>query len=218
LVYADQGRWNEAIACYEKDLAICRELGDRHGEGKTLGNMANIYAQQGKLEKALEKATKALHIFEELKAYPDLVTCHRLMASLSLQAGDASASFSHLAQALSLALQLHPKLVVDTIESIVAIAKGLASEGKFSDVAVLGNRLWEMVMKMGEEELRSEELKWAGTVAQAVCSVIALMGASKLEKRPEERAKAKEMALAMAKEVDEGTGKRWRLEEWVSSG
>ena len=216
IVYQLQGRWNEAIACYEESLRIKRELGDRHGEGKTLGNMANIYAQQGKLEKALENATQALRIFEELKAYPDLVTCHRQMASLSLQAGDASASFSHLAQALSLALQLHPKLVLDTIDGIVAIAKGLASEGRFSDVAVLGSGLWEMVMKMGEERSRSEELKLMGMLAQWVCSVIALMGASRLEKTPEEREKAKEMALTMAKKVDEATSKRWMLEEWAN--
>jgi hypothetical protein len=130
------------------------------------------------------------------------------MALFSLQAGDLSASFSHLAQALSLALQLHPKLVVDTIDRIVAIAKGLASEGMFSAVAVLGSRLWEVVMKVGKEELRNEELKWAGMVAQGVCSVIALMGISRLEERPEERAKTREMALTMAKEVDEATGER----------
>jgi len=114
-VYRLQGRWEEAIANYEKALETFRALGDRHGEGQALGNMANVYAQQGELEKALETATQALRIFEELKAYPDLVTCHRQIASLSLQAGDLPTSFSHLAQALLLSLQLHPKLVLDTI-------------------------------------------------------------------------------------------------------
>jgi tetratricopeptide (TPR) repeat protein/CHAT domain-containing protein len=189
-VYRLQGRWEEAIACYEKALETFRALGDRHGEGQALGNMANVYAQQGELEKALETATQALRIFEELKAYPDLVTCHRQMALLSLQAGDLPTSFSHLAQALFLSLQLHPKLVLDTIDSIVSIAKRLASEGRFPDVTVFGSGLWKVVMEVGVERLRNEELKWAGMVAQGVCAVIALMGVSRLEKRPEERAES----------------------------
>jgi len=39
--------------------------------------------------------------------------------------------------------------VLDTIDFIVDIAKELASKRRFSDVAVLGSRLWEVVMKMG---------------------------------------------------------------------
>jgi len=217
-VYAQQGRWEEAIANYEKALEICRALGDRHGEGQALGNMANVYAQQGELEKALETATQALRIFEELKAYPDLVTCHRQIASLSLQAGDLPTSFSHLAQALLLSLQLHPKLVLDTIGFIVAIAKRLASEGRFPDVTVLGSGLWKVVMEVGVERLRSEELKVLGVLAQRVCEVIAFMGKSRVEEKPEERAKAREIALTMAKEIDEVTGGVWKLEEWVSGG
>jgi tetratricopeptide (TPR) repeat protein len=217
-VYQLQGRWEEAIANYEKALEIFRTLGDRQGEAQTLGNLANVYAQQGELEKALETAAQALRIFEELKAYPDLVTCHRQIASLSLEAGDLPTSSSHLAQALLLSLQLHPKLVLDTIDSIVSIAKSLASEGRFPDVTVLGSGLWKVVMEVGVERLRSEELKWAGMVAQGVCAVIALMGVSRLEKRPEERAKAREIALTMAKEIDEVTGGVWKLEEWVSGG
>ena len=217
-VYQLQGRWEEAIACYEKALEILRELGDRHGEGKTLTNLGNVYAQQGELEKALETATQALRIFEELKAYPDLVTCHRLMASLSLQAGDLPTSSSYLARALFLSLQLHPKLVLDTIDRIVSIAKRLASEGKFSDVAVLGSELLGVVMEVGGEKLRSEELKASGALAQRVCRVVALLGKSKLAGNPEERAKTREMAVTMAKEIDEETGKRWGLEEWVSGG
>jgi arginine exporter protein ArgO len=178
--------------------------------------MANVYAQQGELEKALETAEQVLHIFEELRAYPDLVTCHRQVALLSLQAGDLSTSFSHLAQALLLSLQLHPKLVLDTIGFIVAIAKRLASEGRFSDVAVLGSGLWKVVMEVGVERLRSEELKDFGVLAQRVCEVIAFMGKSRVEEKPEERAKAREMALTMAKEIDEVTGGVWKMEEWVS--
>ena len=215
-VYLRQGRWEEAIECYEKDLAIFRELGDRYGEGQTLGNLANLYAERDELDKALEAAGHALRIFQELKAYPDLVTCHCQMASLSLRAGDTSACFNHLAQALYLALQIHSKLGVETLDDIVRTAKGLGDRGKWEEVAALGVGLHGLVVEMEKEGWKNKELEAVGVLARRVCAVIALAGKSRLEEVPEEeRAEAGETALAMARMVDEVTGGVWGLEEWV---
>jgi tetratricopeptide (TPR) repeat protein len=52
-VYLQQGRWAEAMECYEKDLAICRELGDRHSEWQTFTNLGNVYRLQGCWAKAI---------------------------------------------------------------------------------------------------------------------------------------------------------------------
>jgi tetratricopeptide (TPR) repeat protein len=65
-VYADQGRWEEAIANYEKALEIFRALGDRHGEAQTLGNLGNVYRLQGRWEEAIANYEKALEIFRAL--------------------------------------------------------------------------------------------------------------------------------------------------------
>jgi tetratricopeptide (TPR) repeat protein len=43
----DQGDLNQAKKLYEEALAITREIGDKHGEGRELGNIALVYAQQG---------------------------------------------------------------------------------------------------------------------------------------------------------------------------
>jgi len=215
-VYAQQGRWEEAIECYEKDLAICRELGDRHGEGKTLMGLGNVYADLGRWDEAMECYKESLRILQELKAYPDLVICHRQMASLSLRADDSSACFDHLAQALGLALQIHPKLVVDTIDRIVDIAKGLGDKGRWEEVAALGGELFKLVMEMEKEGWKNKGLEAVGVLARRVCAVIALAGKSRLEEVPEEeRVEARETALAMARMVDGATCGRWGLEEWV---
>jgi tetratricopeptide (TPR) repeat protein len=63
-VYQSQGRWQEAIECYEQDLAICREYGDRMGEGQTLENIALLYSAQGDTEKALEWERQALAVLQ----------------------------------------------------------------------------------------------------------------------------------------------------------
>jgi len=217
--YNQQGHWEEAIECYEESLAIFRQLGDRRRKGATLANLAVVYAERGELDRALETSSQALCILEELKAYPDLVTCHRQMAWFRLRAVDTSACLDHLSEALSLALQLQPKLVADTIGDILGIAKELAGEGRFSEVAELGGGLHELVVEMEKEEWGSEELKAVGVLARRVCAIIALVGKSRLEEVPEEeRAEAGETALEMARMVDEATGGVWGLEGWVSSG
>ncbi|MFQ6058831.1 MAG: tetratricopeptide repeat protein [Anaerolineae bacterium] len=66
LVYADLGRWGEAIECYKESLGIKRELGDRHGEGMTLANMGLLYEKQGQKEKAVALWREAL-----AKLHPD---------------------------------------------------------------------------------------------------------------------------------------------------
>ena len=43
----EQGKWEEAIDCYQKSLVICREYGDRVGEGITLENFALLCEAQG---------------------------------------------------------------------------------------------------------------------------------------------------------------------------
>jgi tetratricopeptide (TPR) repeat protein len=63
-VYDSQGRWQEAITSYEQSLVICREYGDRMGEGQTLENIALLYSAQGATEKALEWERQALAVLQ----------------------------------------------------------------------------------------------------------------------------------------------------------
>jgi hypothetical protein len=49
-----QGCWAKAITMYEGSLRICRELGDRHGEGQTLMNLGFLCKQQGQKERAVD--------------------------------------------------------------------------------------------------------------------------------------------------------------------
>ena len=57
-----QGKWAEALGVYEESLAICRELSDRHGEGKTLNNMGGVYQSQGRWAEALDMYEQSLAI------------------------------------------------------------------------------------------------------------------------------------------------------------
>ena len=64
--YEREARWGEAIVCYEQRLAIFRDLGDRHGEGRTLCEMAIACERLGSSEKAVACCEQSLAIFREL--------------------------------------------------------------------------------------------------------------------------------------------------------
>jgi DNA-binding SARP family transcriptional activator/predicted ATPase len=56
----------EAIAFYERSLHICREIGDRQGEGKVLGNIGSIAYDQGDYAKSRTCLEQALAIVREI--------------------------------------------------------------------------------------------------------------------------------------------------------
>ena len=47
------GQSQEAIALYEQQLVITREIGDRRGEGSALGNFGIAYANLGQSQEAI---------------------------------------------------------------------------------------------------------------------------------------------------------------------
>jgi len=61
-VYRSQGKWNEAIACYEQSLQIQRAIGDVQGEGATLTNLGLVYKSQGKWNEAIDCYEQSLQI------------------------------------------------------------------------------------------------------------------------------------------------------------
>jgi tetratricopeptide (TPR) repeat protein len=59
-------RSTEAQPLYEQSLALYREIGDRAGEGTTLGNMGAIYHARGDYDTALKYLEQSLEIRQEV--------------------------------------------------------------------------------------------------------------------------------------------------------
>jgi len=88
LVYRSLGRWNAAIDCFQHDLAICRSLDDRFGQGLSYGNLGEIYQKlgPGHWPHALESYGRALAIirefddpYEEIEVLANLGFLHQEM-------------------------------------------------------------------------------------------------------------------------------------------
>lgn len=65
IIYMNLGQWDEAIACYQQDLAICRAQDDRHGIGLSLVNLGEVYQKRGNWPEALQAYQQALSLIRE---------------------------------------------------------------------------------------------------------------------------------------------------------
>ena len=66
IAYANLGETRRAIELYEQDLAIAREIGDRHGEASATGNLGLAYADLGETRRAIELYEQHLAIAREI--------------------------------------------------------------------------------------------------------------------------------------------------------
>ena len=71
----------QAIDCYEKDLAISREISDRQGEADAIWNLSIAFEKHGRLHDATTALGEALRIYEEM-ASPSRVQAHIRLAKL----------------------------------------------------------------------------------------------------------------------------------------
>jgi tetratricopeptide (TPR) repeat protein len=67
MVHQQQGNYPEAIKLYEQSQAIAKDLGDKSGIARSLGQMGRIKEENKDFEGALGDYQIALSIFEELR-------------------------------------------------------------------------------------------------------------------------------------------------------
>jgi tetratricopeptide (TPR) repeat protein len=61
-----QGKYKEALELYEKALVICREIGEKKGEGTILDNIGLVYRNLGQYQKALDIFQQSLTIRKQV--------------------------------------------------------------------------------------------------------------------------------------------------------
>jgi tetratricopeptide (TPR) repeat protein len=91
IIHMNLGQWDEAIACYQQDLAICRAQDDRHGMGLSLVNLGEVYQKRGNWLEALQAYQQALSLirefdnrYDETEALANLGFLHQEMEEYEL--------------------------------------------------------------------------------------------------------------------------------------
>ncbi len=142
--------------------------------------------------------------------YPTAISASRNLAGILLQLGRAEQAIAHYAQALLLALQIHPKPVVDTLQCILDTAKELTRVGMLAEMEQLGAAGLQAIQQVARHGWRSPELGQHGQLAHNLCATLTLLGRSRGDAASPDYAQALEGARVM----DAATDGVWDLKAW----
>jgi DNA-binding SARP family transcriptional activator/uncharacterized protein HemY len=65
-IHGRQRRYQDAMECLQRSLAICRQVGDRSIEGKVLNNLGSVHREQGRYQDAIGCYGQSLAIFRQV--------------------------------------------------------------------------------------------------------------------------------------------------------
>lgn len=111
LLFSNIGIYDSALAYHIVSLAIDEEMEEKNAIALTLLNIANIYADMGELEKAIEKyketatLTKSIKRYEVVaKAFSNMADCYNLQHkhTLSIRTGHKALQFATLAKSMTI--------------------------------------------------------------------------------------------------------------------
>jgi DNA-binding SARP family transcriptional activator len=99
-------RMGESVTCFERALALCREIGDTQGETRAANNVANAYFQLGRFAEALTAAGQSLAIQRQAGSRYGEGLALNLLGCASRELGQFDEAIRHLQQALAIFREL----------------------------------------------------------------------------------------------------------------
>ncbi len=148
------GHSDDAIAHYERSIALAREMGDKRGRAWPLFAMAGERRAQGEIAEAEQLYHDAKSIFYELGDHDGIVPINNLLAFIALDRG-------HIAELRALGREM-----VETVERYNIQTWGRASGLYFLGMAANLEGSPETAVKRCTESLEASELDWARHNAQ----------------------------------------------------
>jgi tetratricopeptide (TPR) repeat protein len=86
-VYQRQGRFEEAVAAFERSYTISEELGDQRSLAMVLNSLGGVYQRQGQFEEAVAAFERSVRIGEELDDNRHLAMVHTSLGNAFLSHG-----------------------------------------------------------------------------------------------------------------------------------
>lgn len=109
VLLADQGDLSGAIAAYNQQLAIVREIGNKRAEGSALNNLALIWSQQGNSESVEKTYQQALGIFREVGDKKNAALALVNIGGVLKDRGDLAEARKTYEQALGISREINDK-------------------------------------------------------------------------------------------------------------
>lgn len=99
-IYYGWGRYEDALQCFQRSLAICEDLRGRTGEARALNNIAQVYKARGRNEDALQHLQQSLRIDQDVGDRAGEATALNNIASIYHSLGRNKDALQHFQQSL----------------------------------------------------------------------------------------------------------------------
>ncbi|MCX4884747.1 tetratricopeptide repeat protein [Streptomyces sp. NBC_00847] len=147
-------------------LVICRELGDRHGEGAALNNLGLVLRQVGRFEEAIDAHTQDLVIFHELGHRHGEGTALNNLGSALQQVGRFEDAIDAHTQAADICRELSDRHGEGTALNNLGVA--LQQVGRFEDAIDAHTQAADICRELSDRHGESEALDNLGLALKRV--------------------------------------------------
>ncbi|XP_068677558.1 tetratricopeptide repeat protein 28-like [Montipora foliosa] len=176
---------------YEQHLSIAKEVGDRDGEGKAIGNLGKAYNSLGNFKRAIEYCEQHLSIATEVGDRAGEGKANGNLGNAYLSLGNFKRAIQYFEQDLSIAMEVGNRAVEG--KAIGNLGNAYLSLGDFKRARKCYEQHLSIVMKVGD---RAGEGKAKGNLGNAYLSLGNLKRAIEYY----------EQDLSIAKEVGDRAG------------
>lgn len=122
------GRYEEAVAARLEAVAMCRELGDRLGEGDNLSLLSSPYIALGRNAAAEEASRAAIDVLERLPEGPELARAYGAQAFMRMLNRDNAEGVAWGEKALALSERLDNRETVSNALNLIGTSHVMAGE------------------------------------------------------------------------------------------
>lgn len=144
-----------ALKMYEKIKMYCESHGSRNTYAGTLGNMGNVYADMGDLEKAMELQQEAVRIFDEIGDKQGLTICYSAIGIDYLNLKQYDKALEYFNKSLPMAQEMQ------SMEDLIEIHENLSrlyAETKDYEKAYLNYKLYKQFSDSVYNSTNSQKL------------------------------------------------------------
>ncbi|MFI9818094.1 AfsR/SARP family transcriptional regulator [Saccharothrix variisporea] len=155
------GRFDEALACFHRDLDLCRAAGNRHGEAVALGNLGAFHIDIARYEEGVAYLVGTLAAMREAgDRVGETVTLGNL-GQVYLETGRAEEALDQLGRALALCQELGDRH--GEARTLTSLGEAHGRLGRSDEALKHHHKALELIGEIGSHSLRTAAFNGLGT-------------------------------------------------------
>jgi CHAT domain-containing protein/tetratricopeptide (TPR) repeat protein len=160
--YRHQGKYQEAISCYQQAIAIAVEIKDTTTQSVSLTNMGIAYCQLGQYGKAIEYQKQSLEIAQSIKDRREEARCLCCLGNSFVASGQYQYGIEHYQQSLPILREIGDRQL--EFNCLYSLARAYSKQGDFTQAIDYYQQALALSQKLSHRFLESCCLKELGKI------------------------------------------------------